>query len=527
VPEPLDNPAADWLQPPEEQEGLKRYVETFRERFWLIALTTLITTAIAVVYVVTATKTYEAEADILVTPVTSGDSVLASLGLIGVSADPTRDVETASQLVTNTDVAEAVKKATKSSYDPQELLTKVTAVPVAQSNIVAVTATATSPAEAKELADRFAEQAVLTRTDRLHDQIAQQLPILEEQISESSEGSLSVGEESAASQIAQLRLLASGLTPDMRVQTLASLPTEQASPRPVLSVAAGIVGGLILGVVAAFASQVLDPRLRREAQLRRLYRLPILGRIPKEKRAKEMPLSPSAVTPVTSEAYRTLRSTLTSVGGSGGKIILVTGSAPSEGKSTTAINLAASFALAGKRVILIESDLRRPVLGSTLGVTPQNGGVVGVLVENVSLAEALIPTELFGPNLQLLLADYEGGWIADLFSIPAAQRMMEEARRTADYVIVDSPPLNDVVDGLPLAKLADQVLIVVKLGTTRLDRLAQLGELLGENSVRPAGFTVVGIPRPKRRDYHYYANAFDASEKGSAGRSLLGSRQNT
>ncbi len=525
VPDAPDNTAADWLQPPEEQEGLKRYVETFRERFWLIALTMLITTGIAVLYVSTATKTYEAEADLLVTPVSSSDAVLASLGLIGVSADPTRDVETASRLVTNTDVAEAVKKETGSSLDAEELLSKVTAVPVAQSNIVAVTATETSPEAAKELADAFAEQAVITRTESLHEQIGQQLPVLEEQLS--AGGSPSIGEESAASQIAQLQLLASGPTPDMRVQTLASVPTSQASPRPVLSIAAGIVGGAILGIVAAFAAQVLDARLRREAQLRRLYRLPILGRIPKESRPKELPLSPSAVSPVTSEAYRTLRSTLTTAVGSGeGKIILVTGSAPSEGKSTTAVNLASSFALAGKRVILIESDLRRPVLGSTLDVTPKHGGVVSVLVENVELSQALTPTPLFGPNLQLLLADYEGGWIADLFSIPAAQTMMEEARRLADYVIVDSPPLNDVVDGLPLAKLADEVLIVVKLGTTRLDRLAQLGELLGENGVRPAGFAVIGVPRPKRRDYHYYATAFDAAEQGGGGqRSLMGSRR--
>jgi capsular polysaccharide biosynthesis protein len=397
---------ADWLQPPEEQEGLKRYVETFRERFWLIAVTMLITTGIAILYVVTATKTYEAEAELLITPVSSNDATLSSLGLIGVSADPTRDVETAARLVTNTKVAEAVKKEIGSSKTPEELLEKITAVPVAQSNIDAVIATETSPEAAKELADAFAEQAVITRTDAIHEQIERQLPILEKQLG--SAGDTTLGEETAAGQIAQLRLLASGPAPDMRVQTLASVPTTQASPRPVLSIAAGIVAGAILGIVAAFAAQVLDPRLRREAQLRRLYRLPILGRIPRESRPKEMPLSPSSVSPVTSEAYRTLRSTLTStvgVNGDGGKIILVTGSAPSEGKSTTAINLAASYALAGKRVILIDSDLRRPALGSVFEVKPERGGVVGVLVENLSLQEALTPTPLFGPNLQLLLAD--------------------------------------------------------------------------------------------------------------------------
>ena len=521
--EPHQTTQADWLQPPEEQEGLKRYVETFRERLWLIVLTVAITTGIAVLYVFTATKTYEAEANILVTPISGNEPVLASLGLIGTSADPTRDVETASKLITSSNVAEAVQLSVSSTEDPEELLSKVTAVPVAQSNIVAVTATEHSPEEAKALADAFAEEAVAIRTDTLHKQIEQQLPILEKQISGGA--TPTPGEESVADQIAQLQLLVSSPAPDMRIQTLASLPTSQASPRPVLSIVAGIVAGLILGIVAAFAAQVLDPRLRREAQLRRLYRLPILGRVPKEAKSPENPLSPSTVSPVTSEAYRTLRTTLSAPAQPGrGQVILVTGSAPSEGKSTTALNLAASFALAGKRVILIESDLRRPVLGATLGVTPHSGGVVGVLIENVSLPQALIPTPMFGPNLQLLLADYEGGWITDLFSIPSATAMIEEARGMADYVIIDSPPLNDVVDGLPLAVLADDVLIVVKLGTTRLDKLAQLGELLGENGVRPVGFAVIGVPRPKRRDYHYYATAFEAGDTDS-GRSLLGGRR--
>ncbi len=499
MPEKPENPPADWLQPPEEAEGLGRYVETIRERIWLIVAVTAITVLIAVVYVLTASKTYEASADVLVTPISGNDPVLSSLGLIGVSTDPTREVETASRLVTNTTVAAAVKTELKSSESAEDLLKKVSAVPVAESNIVAVTATAGSPEEAQELADAFAEQAVETRTTGLHEQIEEQLPILEEQITAGGGSE----ESPIESQVAQLELLASGPTPDMRVQTEASLPTEPASPRPVLSVIAGLIAGLILGLLAAFASQVLDPRLRREAQLRRLYRLPILARIPKESRPATAPLAPRSVSPVTREAYRTLRSTMTVAGPGRGQVVFVTGSGPSEGKSTTAINLAASLALSGRKVILIESDLRRPVLAKTLGVSPRNGGVVSVLIEKTEFQETLTTTELYGANLQLLLADYEGGWIAELFSIGAAERMIDDARAMADYVIIDSPPLNEVVDALPLVQLSDAVLLVVKLGVTRLQKLTQLGEMLAENSVRPTGFVVIGTQQPPKNGYHY------------------------
>jgi Mrp family chromosome partitioning ATPase len=131
--------------------------------------------------------------------------------------------------------------------------------------------------------------------------------------------------------------------------------------------------------------------------------------------------------------------------------------------------------------------------------------VVSVLIQSVPLADALVPYSNFGPSLNLLLADGEGGWISELFALPAAREMLREASELADYVIIDSPPLTDVIDALPLATYADSVLIVSRIGKTDLRKLSQLGELLAENGIRPAGFAVVGTARPRRSGYHYYA----------------------
>ncbi len=502
-----DNYGADWLQPAEEQSGLQSYVETLRERLWLIILTTVITTAIAVIYVLTATKMYEAQSTLLITPVSSADPTLATLGLITDSSDPTRPVETASKFVTNIDVAERVKQATGSSDSGQTLLSEVSAEPIAQSNVVAVTATADSPELAQELADAFAKQAVADRTKRLHDRVAATAPLLRQQIAR--DPSQASGTGSLGAELALLQTLGNGPDPTIAVDSLADLPSGQVSPRPALSIAGGIFAGLILGIGAAFAAQALDPRLRREQQLRRRYRLPILTRIPRDSggRSAAKPLGPRSVAPATAEAYRTLRATLArnAPGATTGRVILVTGSSVSEGKTTTAVNLAASLALAGQRVILIESDLRRPSLGEALGVTPENGGVVSTLIENTELSDALITSPNYGPNLQMLLADYEGGWIAELFSIPAAEQMIEEAKALADYVVIDSAPLTEVVDALPLARHADDVVVVVRLGQTRIDRVLQLAELLAENGIKPVGFAIVGAPRSGGQDYHYYA----------------------
>ena len=125
----------------------------------------------------------------------------------------------------------------------------------------------------------------------------------------------------------------------------------------------------------AFAAQAIDPRLRREQQLRSRYQLPILARVPKEHGRRGRPLGPAAISPPGKEAYRTLRANLTAARtGPGAQTIFVTGSAPAEGKTTTAINLAASLALAGQRVVLIEADLRRPAIGQALGITVESWG---------------------------------------------------------------------------------------------------------------------------------------------------------
>jgi Mrp family chromosome partitioning ATPase/LPS O-antigen subunit length determinant protein (WzzB/FepE family) len=498
---------ADWIQPPEDEPSLARYLETLRERLWIVVAAVVIATAIAVGYVLTANKQYTAEADLLVTPISSTDIPALGLpGLIPESSDPTRDVETAARLVTNTEVATRVQQKLGTTESARTLLTKVTASPVASSNIVAVTATAGSPAFARDLANAFATQAVANLTEQLHDAIDQALPSLQARLKTSAGGS-PADPTSIRAAIASLETLRSAPSPSMSVQTKADTPTGPSSPRTKLSIAAGLLAGLVLGIGGAFTAQALDPRLRREEQLRRRYRLPILTRIPNDPhRRMKQPLGPAALSPMTLEAYRTLRGTLAArrrAAGADSRVILVTGSSPSEGKTTTAINLASSLAMAGASVILIEADLRRPAIGTALDLRVESG-VAGVLLESVPLENALVSVPGFDSNLGVLLANYDGGWISDLFSLPMAANLLADARGIADYVILDSPPLADVIDALPLAEHADDVVVVARIGTTHLKKLDQLGELLAENEIKPAGFALIGTRRPSRSSYGYY-----------------------
>ena len=492
-------PGAEWLHPPAEQEGLSRYVATLRERWWVIASTLAITLGIALLYLITAEKSYEASADMLITPAPPAENSAVNLPLIRSSSDPTRDVETAARLITNIDVAERVEEELDSGLSAEALQGQVNAEPVAQSNIVAVSARGPTPEEAAAIANAFAEQVVVAQTAKLHAYIDEVLPGLEDRLARDPSDAL-------ADTVAELQALRESPDPTIRPDTAALEPAAPVSPRPLLTIVGATFAGLVLGISGAFALQALDPRLRREEQLRRLYRLPILARIPIE-HSTDRPLDPLSLTPAAAEAYRTLRGTL-AVARRGkaneARAILIAGSSPSEGKTTTGINLASSLAAAGHSVILIESDLRRPSISRALDVRAVRG-VVSVLIDSVALEDALVTSPALGPNLGLLLADYEGGWISELFALPSARELIDHAKELADYVIIDSPPLTDVVDALPLASYVDDVLLVVRIGGTKLAKLAQLGELLAENAIKPAGFAVVGTPRPKRKDYAYYS----------------------
>ena len=89
-----------------------------------------------------------------------------------------------------------------------------------------------------------------------------------------------------------------------------------------------------------------------------------------------------------------------------------------------------------------------------------------------------------------------------MLSLPAAEALLEDAKRLADYVVLDSPPLTQVIDAMPLARRVDDVVLVTRLGSSNLSQLAHLGDLLEQNGIKPAGFVVVGGPGPEESSYY-------------------------
>jgi succinoglycan biosynthesis transport protein ExoP len=490
-----------WLNPRMEAQGAVRYLDTMRERWWLVVLTTILAVAIASVYVATAPKRYTAEADLLVTPIAGNEAASSGLGLISTTNDPSQTVSTAARLVSTYAVAAETAANLHAREPPQALLGDIKAEPIASSSLVAVQAVRGSAKQAAELADAFAAAAVNVGTSQLHTAIGVQLPLLKRRLA-SLPAAEQTGPGTLGERVASLEALAAAPDPTLRVASSATPPPGPSSPKKKLALAAGLVGGLIIGLGAAFASQALDPRLRREEQLRSLFRLPLLARIPRvETRRGDGPLVPSRLTPAASEAFRTLRATLAATVGEGVQSVLITSSSEAEGKSSTAINFAEALALAGQRTLLIEGDLRRPTIARALGIQPIMG-IGAVLVNDVSMEDAIVTTSEYGPNLGFLLVERNAPSLADRLSLPTARKLVSDAEALSDVVVIDSPPLTQVIDALPIAQEVDAVLIMARVGTSRLNRLVTLGEILDQGGITPAGIVVIGHEYATESYYH-------------------------
>ena len=487
-----------WITPPQEERGFGRYLEIVWGGKWIILICVVAAVACAVVYVEKATKVYEANSSLLVTPVPPADTI-SGLGLIQASSDPLRDIETGAGFVNTTSVAERVRSELKTDRSSQDLLQHVKATPVAESDTVNISATDDTAQGAQRIANAFAHAVVLDRTLALQHQLDILIPAIQARISKLGPGD-NATRQALGSQLAELESLRQSGDPNLRVQAEADAPSSPTSPRKTLTVIAAAFGGLVLGVGIVFLTQLVDPRLRREEDLRERYRIPILARVPRVGRRRFRrdvgPLTPNAITPEAADAYATIRSVLVAgrrgsadAGTRRGRIVLVTGANPYDGKSTTAINLANSLAASTDRVMLIEGDLRRPSVGKALDVKPERG-LESVLYGETGIREALVPMP-HANAVQMLLAGRNGSSSQPL--MPSRfQAVLLAAREIADWVVVDAPPLIYAPDLLSGSRYIDAVMLVVRLGNTNLKNLEETAEMLAHHDLRPTGFVVVG-----------------------------------
>jgi capsular exopolysaccharide synthesis family protein len=202
-----------------------------------------------------------------------------------------------------------------------------------------------------------------------------------------------------------------------------------------------------------------------------------------------------------SEQYRTIRTNIQySSIDKELKTIMVTSSGPGEGKSTTAANLAVVFAQLGKKVLLVDADLRKPTAHRTFSVN-NLFGFTTVLTKQATLEKTVIKTE--EKDLYILTSGPVPPNPAELLSSKLMEQFIEEAKELFDYVIFDTPPLLAVTDPQILANKVDGSVFVVYSGKTEIDLAKKAKELLQNAQSKLIG-VVLNHKEMKDNDYYYY-----------------------
>jgi len=259
-----------------------------------------------------------------------------------------------------------------------------------------------------------------------------------------------------------------------------------------------VVVALLLGIITAFLLESLDTGLRSIAEIEAITQLPSLAIVPKVKRmvgeqTENMSVAQRNIAALSSpksqfaEALRSLRTALLlSHSGKPPKFILFTSSTPSEGKTTIASNLACVLAQGETRVLLLDGDLRRPNVHPRFGLSGKIG-LSTLLTGGTTFEETLqhIPE---APNLDILASGPVPPFPAELLSSDAMRALLLRCADLYDYVVIDSPPILSVTDGVILARDADAVVLVVRHGKSGKHVVRRARDLL----VR-AGAPITGI----------------------------------
>ncbi len=288
--------------------------------------------------------------------------------------------------------------------------------------------------------------------------------------------------------------------------------------RPVI-IFMSALAGLFLGVCFALLAEFMDDRVNAPEDARRLLGAPALGYIPRIDKEEQRLLSADRGGSLL-ESYRVLRSNVRFAAvGEPLNSMMVTSTTPGEGKSLTAANLAIAMALDGRKVILVDADLRRPTVHEKFGVrnTP---GLTNVLVGSMSIDKALQDTEV--DNLKLMTSGPIPPNPAELLNSRAFEQVHEMLKERADLVIFDSPPCLSVADAQVLAANVDGLVYVVQLGSTKKSALKHGHELLRQAHAKILGVVYNKVQVDGRRnDYYYgyysYYHKTELPGKGGAG----------
>jgi capsular exopolysaccharide synthesis family protein len=311
---------------------------------------------------------------------------------------------------------------------------------------------------------------------------------------------------------------------NIRIADLARPPLKPVFPNIKLNLMLAFLFSTLLAIGAALLQDMLDTTLRDPKEASRFLGTDVIGTMPVDRLAAQLPKSVAAVTATAivakpaqggnrkgyyrsttdfEESVRTIRNTILLSDFEGRlRSIVITSAAPSEGKSTIAAHLAIANADRGKKTLIVDADLRRPSLHTKFGFTPREG-LSNVLTGELPWQDVVVPVEGW-PNLSFLPAGLGSHRAADLIG-PRLATLLDEFAKEYDLVFLDSPPLLGFAECLQMAAAADGVLIISRAGETRRKAVAEVISVLSRLRANIIGVVLNQVSQNTSGDgYSYY-----------------------
>lgn len=505
-----------------ESIDLRQYLALFWQWAWLIALVTVLAGLVAFLVSQRMTPVYSASTTLYINEATSAkatdyNAIITSERISG----------TYSKMITTRPILDEVAKRT--GVDAEYIEKNITVSPIRDTTLIQVDIESTNPSLAAQIANEvanvFSDYIVKIQEERFivsKDSLQNQITEMEQQIDEVTTALIGESDTgvkaSLETKLTQYRAIYSNLilsyeqirlSEAQTVSTImaiepAVIPDEPISPQVLRNTALAAMVGLMLAVGVIFLIEALDDTLKTPDEIKRSLGLPVLGIIAKHELEEGKPITHTTPRSPVSEAFRSLRTNVQYAAvDTELNTLLITSIDPKEGKSTVSTNLGIVIAQQGKKVILIDADLRKPTLHRKLGLQNLNG-LSSLFVRSIDTLELFLQ-ETQIKNLQVITSGELPPNPSELLSSKKMKTVLDELKKSSEMIIIDSPPAMAVTDSLVLAPIVDGVLIVIKPGYTKAKGALQVVEQFKRSGANVIGVVINELDLSKSRySYRYY-----------------------
>lgn len=493
------------------------YLRVVRERRTLIVLVALLFAGAAFGWSIRQPDVFQAESSVEFKDVNTESSILGTVTLD--RQTPEQRAAINAQNISRREVAERARKNLRIKTPVRQLQFAVLGRPETRTNLVVVNAQWGSAEGAAAIANAFAEAAVEIETEQVRDRYREAAESQEEVLDELEDvPGVRQLRILRLDQIARLKELSKTVTA-AEVLRPANVPAAPISPKPIMNTLLGLMLGLIVGLVAGFARDSLDRRFKSTREISSELTLPLVGYVREDVLGRSVVgKGRGTLEGEELEAFRILRTNVDFLDvDNPPKIVLVTSALPEEGKSTAASALACAYATAGRRTLLVECDLRRPVIAERFGLAPKPG-LTDYLAGHAAPKDILQTVALTIPTgngatpeqapLVCIVAGSSSPQPAELLRSQRCREFLEQVSEAYDTVVIDTSPLLPVVDTLELLPRADAVVLCLRATRTTRDQARAAKGAIDHFPSRPTGVFVTGmLAHDDAYAYGYYSYA--------------------